>query len=472
MKITPLSMNDSSRRSAKELIRMSDVPMQGQARILEVAMLPGSLSEWSKPYLHLTMAIKDLIPEYILPYGIEEFSVGGDNGILSHGYYSFSRAQLVDMVEKGLFTSDFQEPFDLIGADWSVPMKADVAIRPPKMDGRRYDLPIAYLDIKGAASLDLTAENTGVDLVEYFKDVAEYENEAQSASLTEVKDAQKIVQDEYTAGPSKQLEEGDNLFDIDYDKMQAEEEAEAEKPGYEHENLMDKDTGLNIEFEEEEEVQKEDTPEETYESVMESGLDLDFDSEYDKALSDADVQAEQVADETVESLMEEDKQVTEDYERRLAEAQDDKKKRDRLIQEHLRNQEDEGTKTRVAEEEFEEAAEGVEAEAEEQKAEAQADDLDLDLNLDDELIFGPENPRGDLSDEEIFGPSEEKSEVEDLDFDPEEEREADGDLAPEPVALEDEEEKRLTAVDEFLGSLKVNQDDKKSDKDTQYEPDF
>lgn len=469
MKITPLSMNDSSRRSAKELIRMSDVPMQGQARILEVAMLPGSLSEWSKPYLHLTMAIKDLIPEYVLPYGIEEFSVGGDNGILSHGYYSFSRAQLVDMVEKGLFTSDFQEPFDLIGADWSVPMKADVAIRPPKMDGRRYDLPIAYLDIKGAASLDLTAENTGVDLVEYFKDVAEYENEAQSASLTEVKDAQKIVQDEYTVGSSKQLEEGDNLFDIDYDKMQAEEEAEAEKPAYAHENLMDKDAGLSIDFEEEEEAQRENTPEETYESVMESGLDLDFDGEYDKALSDADVQAEQVAYETVEGLMQEDKQVTESYERKLAEAQDDKKKRDRLIQEHLRNQEDEGTKTRVVDEEFEEAAEGVEVEAEERKVEAQSDDLDLDLNLN---LDGSENLSDDLSDEEIFGPSEEKSEVEDLDFDPEEERESDGDLAPEPVALEDEEEKPRKAVDDFLNSLKVNQDNRKSEKDTQYEPDF
>lgn len=225
MDIAALDMSDPTlmeikKRYPERVITLSNITCYSHAKILDVNLKPGSMNEWSKPYLHTVMSVDGFVPEVELPYGVQAVRSTEKHGLLCHGYYNFNREQLTELVKKGLFTPQFKQPLGLIESEWDIPLKADFAIVKPNLDNSQYDYPIVYMDVTELGAVELSLENTEVDLTEYFEHVPEFDDETYEQNLTQARDHD--VEQEISAaerGRVRELAEGENLFSINYDAL-------------------------------------------------------------------------------------------------------------------------------------------------------------------------------------------------------------------------------------------------------------
>lgn len=227
MDIAALDMSDPTlmeikKRYPERVITLSNITCYSHAKILDVNLKPGSMTEWSKPYLHTVMSVDGFVPEVELPYGVQAIQSTEKHGLLCHGYYNFNREQLTELVKKGLFTPQFKQPLGLIESEWDIPLKADFAIVKPNLDNSQYDYPIVYMDVTELGGVELSLENTEVDLTEYFEHVPEFEDETYEQNLTQAREHD--VEHEIGAperGRVRELAEGENLFSINYDELES-----------------------------------------------------------------------------------------------------------------------------------------------------------------------------------------------------------------------------------------------------------
>lgn len=203
----------------KSVLKPKEVNMMADAVIDNVLLSyrsPYDKQHPNKPYLHIKGHISHLFGR--LSYGVTSLEYDKSDAPTIDAFYEFNNGQLKHLVDLGLYEPNFRlNHDDLIGQALNMPVTCDFCILKPHKDkGQQY--PIVFGDIQDLHLIQLTYQNSGYDLSQYFVNAYEDQKEqaAKEQSNTKIKDEVKegpdyisldSMDDAISAPESKQSED-------------------------------------------------------------------------------------------------------------------------------------------------------------------------------------------------------------------------------------------------------------------------
>lgn len=119
----------------------------------------------NRPYLHILGSLQQL--NGTLPYDITGIYTQ-HNTTRVDAFYEFTNDQLSDLVKKGLYERGFEVPEQIKESQLEVDVNCNFKIIKPDK-ARNVDFPIVFAQVNNLRNLQLTQENSGYDLAEYFE---------------------------------------------------------------------------------------------------------------------------------------------------------------------------------------------------------------------------------------------------------------------------------------------------------------
>lgn len=203
----------------KSVLKPKEVNMMADAVIDNVLLSyrsPYDKQHPNKPYLHIKGHISHLFGR--LSYGVTSLEYDKSDAPTIDAFYEFNNDQLKHLVDLGLYEPNFRlNHDDLIGQALNMPVTCNFCILKPHKDkGQQY--PIVFGDIQDLHLIQLTYQNSGYDLSQYFVNAYEDQKEqaAKEQSNTKIKDEVKegpdyisldSMDDAISAPESKQSED-------------------------------------------------------------------------------------------------------------------------------------------------------------------------------------------------------------------------------------------------------------------------
>lgn len=203
----------------KSVLKPKEVNMMADAVIDNVLLSyrsPYDKQHPNKPYLHIKGHISHLFGR--LSYGVTSLEYDKNDAPTIDAFYEFNNDQLKHLVDLGLYEPNFRlNHDDLIGQALNMPVTCNFCILKPRKDkGRQY--PIVFGDIQDLHLMQLTYQNSGYDLSQYFVNAYEDQKEqvAKEQNNTKIKDEVKegpdyisldSMDDAISAPESKQSED-------------------------------------------------------------------------------------------------------------------------------------------------------------------------------------------------------------------------------------------------------------------------
>lgn len=159
---------------------VSDVPCEAVVHVDQAYLSHHGPDQNYRPYLRLSGELRGLVPEQPLPGGVHEVGSRPTMGPVFDVFYEFSDEQLGQMVSKGYFSRQFAVPPIMTGADYELPVTANVLVLEPG-DPQAGDVPLVFVDVHNRTGLELDLGSSGYDLADYFESVRQ--DERQSGEL-------------------------------------------------------------------------------------------------------------------------------------------------------------------------------------------------------------------------------------------------------------------------------------------------
>lgn len=185
----------------------------------------------NRPYLHILGSLQQL--NGTLPYDITGIYTQ-HNTTRVDAFYEFTNDQLSDLVKKGLYERGFEVPEQIKESQLEVDVNCDFKIIKPDKN-RNVDFPIVFAQVNNLRNLQLTQENSGYDLAEYFEKAKTLDHSYQEANAYQVTANLPEIEESKKDTPVPQLPKDDMLdftdhsLDLD-DGITADAPKEVEQP--------------------------------------------------------------------------------------------------------------------------------------------------------------------------------------------------------------------------------------------------
>lgn len=258
-----------------------------------------------RPYLLLSGFVRNIDGDFISD--IKSMKFDDLNKIPVEIWYEFDNDQLADLVKKGLYELNFEIP-KIIMNDYEVAVNLDLMVLKSTLDK---ETPIIFADIQDKYNIEMTKENSGYDLVEYFEKVKIKEHSKDDDVLVyeDMKDDELLIEDEVFV--KKELT--DNTFNVDKNgeksKQDIDKEIEAEL-SVEEDEIINYYQGIKERLKQQEDNIKEDNKDIVIDGVeLYDGIDLTDDKNED-LITDINVEVEPEVKPKVESKVESETEVS------------------------------------------------------------------------------------------------------------------------------------------------------------------
>lgn len=166
----------------------------------------------NRPYLHILGSLQQL--NGTLPYDITGIYTQ-HNTTRVDAFYEFTNDQLSDLVKKGLYERGFEVPEQIKESQLEVDVNCDFKIIKPDK-ARDVDFPIVFAQVNNLRNLQLTQENSGYDLAEYFEKAKTFNHSYQEANDYQVTANLPEINETKQAEPVPQLPKDDMLDFTDH----------------------------------------------------------------------------------------------------------------------------------------------------------------------------------------------------------------------------------------------------------------
>lgn len=166
----------------------------------------------NRPYLHILGSLQQL--NGTLPYDITGIYTQ-HNTTRVDAFYEFNNDQLSDLVKKGLYERGFEVPEQIKESQLEVDVNCDFKIIKPDK-ARDVDFPIVFAQVNNLRNLQLTQENSGYDLAEYFEKAKTFNHSYQEANDYQVTANLPEINETKQAEPVPQLPKDDMLDFTDH----------------------------------------------------------------------------------------------------------------------------------------------------------------------------------------------------------------------------------------------------------------
>lgn len=166
----------------------------------------------NRPYLHILGSLQQL--NGTLPYDITGIYTQ-HNTTRVDAFYEFTNDQLSDLVKKGLYERGFEVPEQIKESQLEVDVNCDFKIIKPDK-ARNVDFPIVFAQVNNLRNLQLTQENSGYDLAEYFEKAKALDHSYQEANNYQITANLPDVDETKQAKPAPKLSKDDMLDFTDH----------------------------------------------------------------------------------------------------------------------------------------------------------------------------------------------------------------------------------------------------------------
>ena len=166
----------------------------------------------NRPYLHILGSLQQL--NGTLPYDITGIYTQ-HNTTRVDAFYEFTNEQLSDLVKKGLYERGFEVPEQIKESQLEVDVNCDFKIIKPDK-ARNVDFPIVFAQVNNLRNLQLTQENSGYDLAEYFEKAKTLDHSYQEANNYQITANLPEVDEDKQAKPAPKLPKDDMLDFTDH----------------------------------------------------------------------------------------------------------------------------------------------------------------------------------------------------------------------------------------------------------------
>lgn len=166
----------------------------------------------NRPYLHILGSLQQL--NGTLPYDITGIYTQ-HNTTRVDAFYEFTNDQLSDLVRKGLYERGFEVPEQIKESQLEVDVNCNFKIIKPDK-ARNVDFPIVFAQVNNLRNLQLTQENSGYDLAEYFEKAKTLDHSYQEANNYQITANLPEIDDHKQAEPAPQLPKDDMLDFTDH----------------------------------------------------------------------------------------------------------------------------------------------------------------------------------------------------------------------------------------------------------------
>lgn len=163
-----------------------------------------SKKENYRPYLYLEGLVESLKGDF--PEEIGEITFDPTDQPKMIGVYDFSQEELKMLVDKGLYTSDFEVP--ALITDRETFFELDMDVNVSVISGEMLDTPLVMATVDNCYDLVLNTDNTGYQLAQYFEKQAEatYKNEySRVAPETSLENEDELLLDPESVFEAKEL---------------------------------------------------------------------------------------------------------------------------------------------------------------------------------------------------------------------------------------------------------------------------
>lgn len=147
---------------------LKDVPVENVVVVEDVDVNYDGPETGHRPWLRIAGLLSQVRPAVQLPYGVEELTFESRPGTQMDYRYDFTDEEIAALVlNKGLHRAGFAVPNEVTNIEWELPGRVDLLLVSPEgVD----DPPLVFVEIHEQNSGQLTTENSGYELVEYFPD--------------------------------------------------------------------------------------------------------------------------------------------------------------------------------------------------------------------------------------------------------------------------------------------------------------
>lgn len=166
----------------------------------------------NRPYLHILGSLQQL--NGTLPYDITGIYTQ-HNTTRVDAFYEFTNDQLSDLVKKGLYERGFEVPEQIKESQLEVDVNCNFKIIKPDK-ARNVDFPIVFAQVNNLRNLQLTQENSGYDLAEYFEKAKTLDHSYQEANNYQITANLPEIDDHKQAEPAPKLPKDDMLDFTDH----------------------------------------------------------------------------------------------------------------------------------------------------------------------------------------------------------------------------------------------------------------